>query len=68
LIDTNEVKAENITQYVKVEFFSAYWADEDTELSFKWYDAVPCKEKFPNAPPVIAKEFEEEGWLCPDID
>jgi len=67
LIDTNEEKAQNISEYLNVEFFSAYWADEDTELNFRWYKALPCKEMFPNVTGVRAKEFEEEGWLCPNI-
>ena len=50
-----------------MEFFSAYWADEDTELNFKWHKAVPCKGMFPHVTGVRAKEFEEEGWLCPNI-
>jgi len=67
LVDTNTVIAENITQYIKVEFFSAHQSDEDLELHFDWYDAVPCRQVFPNATGVIAKEFEEDGWLCPNI-
>lgn len=76
IMDYNEPKAANLSNYIIPEFY-VYHLDPDGTETYTWYDAVDCIDYFTqiygslgNIPETLMKELigvHNTNWLCPNI-